>query len=478
MVDKEQTHKSDNALEDMMSSLPEDLPKGANGAQPEVAPITIPDMEVPHIPSPEEIRKKLNKNKKYASEDVMKLILGEDNPLADELLKKKPEDTNFSNMSLANKDVEYVKKYFGAYRITLAKDIPQPVAVIKLGGRTIATVADMTTITGKAKARKSYFLSAVITAAMNPTYYNGTLEVNLPPGRNKIIWIDTEQSEYWSQQILHRVRRTGVEAKEIDNRIIYLNCRDLSIDQLKAMVYISLERHSTESAFCIIDGSRDLVSSVNNEDEATQLARWLPEMAKKYKINITSVLHQNPSGDKGSKLRGHLGTELMNKSEFVVVVEQHPKDKEVFIAGTMLSRDIGSEEVCFMIKDGLLEFVGEPVDNKSEKTKFMYDRSIDQLKKMTVKIYMTHGTYNQKNLAMAIQSHLIENHDNLIGIQKIISEWVPYLENKGLIAIDEDKASKNGQAKFYKKNEFADTETVEAEVAEPPEIEDSDDLPF
>lgn len=475
MVDKDKMHKSDSALEDMASRFPEDLPADTNGVQPEVAPITIPDMATPHIPSAEEIRKKLNKNKKYASKEVMDIILGKDNPLADELLKKKPEDTNFSNMSLPNKDVEYVKKYFSAYRITLAQEIPQPVAVIKLGGRTIATVADMTTITGKAKARKSYFLSAVITAALNPSYYK-LLEVNLPPGRDKIIWIDTEQSEYWSQQILHRVRKTGVDAKEIDGRIIYLNCRDLSIDQLKAMVYISLEKHSADSAFCIIDGSRDLVSSVNNEDESTQLARWLPEMAKKYKTNITSVLHQNPSGDKGSKLRGHLGTELMNKSEFVVVVEQHPKDKEVFIAGTMLSRDIGSEEICFMIKDGLLEFVGEPVDTKSEKSKFMYDFSIDQLKKMTKKVFLTKGTYNQKNLGMAIQTHITENHEVHIGIQKVISEWIPYMENKGLIIIDESQASKNGQAKFYRKNEFADTETVEVEVKEPPEIDQ--ELPF
>jgi len=467
MGEKETMHKSDNVLEDMQQERP-----SSNGVQPDVPPITIPDFDEPIIS--EDL-------KGYLNDDGLKLLLGDDkalNEMASGIMEKKADNVNFSNMSLDTKDVEYAKKYFDAYRVKLSHDIPKPVAVIKLGGRAIATVADMTTITGQAKARKSYFLSAVLTAALNPTYYNGSLEVNLPDDRKKIIWIDTEQSEYWSQQILYRVKKSGVEENEIDERIIYMNCRDLSVDQLKAIVYVSMEKYSEESAFCIIDGSRDLVSSVNNEEEAMHLSRWLPEMAKKYKMNISNVIHQNPSGGTSSKLRGHLGTELMNKSEFVVEIQKHPKDKEVYVAASMLSRDIGTDDLCFTIVDGLLEFVGEPVDTKSEKSKFMYDFTIKQLKKLTRNLFMTKPNYNQKGLSIAIQTYIKESHEMHIGGQKIINEWIPYLENKGLIEIDTDGTSKNKMAKLYKKAKFADTDTHEIEYEEPPEIEDETDLPF
>ena len=432
---------SEGVLKDMMEALPEDLPASDNG---HLAP-----------PPPENVPPEIN---------IMEMMLGANTEIfkkAVDILGKKGDDVKFSNLVLDGNDVAFIKENFDKYRILLSHNIPQPIPVVKLGGRTMATVADMTTITGMAKARKSYFLSAVLTAALNPTYYHH-LEVTLPEGRNKIIWIDTEQSEYWSQQILYRVKRSGVATTTIDERIIYLNCRDLSVTQLKAVLYVSLEMYSSQSSFCIIDGSRDMVTSINDEEEAVKLSRWLPQMAKKYQTNITNVLHQNPSGGDGSKLRGVLGTELMNKSEFIIEIKAHPIDKKVFIAGSMLSRDIGTEDVFFEIDDGLLRFTDEPVDTRSEKSLIMYNLKIEDLKKLTSGIFRTKSKINQKNLSLLIQSQIKETINEHIGVQKIATEWIPYLENKGLIAIDDSITSNNGKARFYKKEEFAETDTTEA----------------
>jgi len=378
-----------------------------------------------------------------------------------DIVKEKPKDVVFSNMTLSGEDVAVVRNNFNNYRILISDEIPNPTPIIKLGGRTIAHKADMSTMTGKAKSGKTYFLSAIITAALNPEYYEGHLEVNLPTERPKIIWIDTEQSDFWSQQILYRVKRSGVSPELIDDNIIYLNCRDLSVNQIKAVTYVAMDMYSSESAFLILDGSRDLVESINDDVEAKNLSRWLPEMAKKYDMNISTVLHQNPAGGEGSKLRGTLGTEFMNKSEFTVEIKVHEKDKDVYIASSMLSRDIGSDEHCFIIEDGILQFTDAPVaDSRTEKSQQMHQMDIDDLKLLTREVFKFKTAMSQANLRVKIQGYLLEKQNMNIGLQKIVAEWLPHLDNKGLIKIDEKNQNSNGKAKYWVKSEFADTETA------------------
>lgn len=401
---------------------------------------------------PEEV---IHKNEEGTdTSDILDMTLGS---LAEKIkgVDKEKDDVKFSNMVIDGKALAHVKAKFLDHRVRVTDEIPQPVTVIRLGGKSIATMGDISTVTGKAKARKSYFLSAVITAALNPHYYQGSLDVVIPQHRNKIIWIDTEQSEYWSQQILFRVKRSGVSIEEIDDRLIYLNCRNLNADQLKAITYFAIDKYHDHASICIIDGSRDLVKSINDEDEAVNLSRWLPEIAEHYNINITNVLHQNPGGGEGSKLRGTIGTELMNKSEFVVEIKKSENDKDVFSASSMLSRDIETDDLFFSIEDGLLEFTDKPSDSRSEKTRFMANLDIAELKSLTKKIFFTNPEFSTNNFIMALQEQLRENFDMHVGVQTLQKSWVPYLENKGLI-----QGEKKGRKNIYTKSAFADSETA------------------
>ena len=56
----------------------------------------------------------------------------------------------------------------------------------------------------------------------------------------------------------------------------------------------------------------------------------------------------------------------------------------------------------------------------------MYDFTIDQLKKMTKKIYMTHGTYNQKNLGMAkmaVHRSRVKITGNMSDEGEVVEGW-------------------------------------------------------
>lgn len=76
----------------------------------------------------------------------------------------------------------------------------------------------------------------------------------------------------------------------------------------------------------ILDGIRDLVFDINDPEEATIVVGSMMRWAEEYDIHVLSILHQN----KGSEhARGHLGTEMVNKSETVVKVDTDPEKNVV-----------------------------------------------------------------------------------------------------------------------------------------------------
>ena len=65
-----------------------------------------------------------------------------------------------------------------------------------------------------------------------------------------------------------------------------------------------------------IDGIRDLLSSINDEESGTQILSELASLADERHMCIWNALHQNPkaNGDGSeAKMRGWIGTELGNK---------------------------------------------------------------------------------------------------------------------------------------------------------------------
>ncbi|MBB6126950.1 P-loop NTPase family protein [Mucilaginibacter lappiensis] len=68
----------------------------------------------------------------------------------------------------------------------------------------------------------------------------------------------------------------------------------------------------------VVDGIRDLVFDINNPEEATNRTGDLMRWAEIYDCHILNILHQNKGNEHA---RGHLGTEMINKSESVIKVE-------------------------------------------------------------------------------------------------------------------------------------------------------------
>ena len=71
--------------------------------------------------------------------------------------------------------------------------------------------------------------------------------------------------------------------------------------------------------FALIDGIADFISSVNDEEQSNAIVKQLEHLATVYNTLIIVVIHRNPNDN---KVRGHLGSQLIRKSESVLAIKK------------------------------------------------------------------------------------------------------------------------------------------------------------
>lgn len=238
-------------------------------------------------------------------------------------------------------------KLIEQHRVKHTDKIPLPDVVLKVNNQVVSTRKNIFGITGKAKVGKS-FLMTLINGAVLQKGDNGVLASFLPAGKDKIVYIDTEQSEYHVSLVLNRIK-SMVDEYKMDNILMYAFD---AVPTAQRMQYTEwLICNTQEIGLVIIDGISDLVMSVNDEIIATETADWMRRMATVNDIAIGYVLHQNPSDN--AKMRGHLGTVLMNKSETVIQISSSKDDESVKLVQTTQTRNRKPDDWSFEIVDGM-----------------------------------------------------------------------------------------------------------------------------
>jgi hypothetical protein len=87
-------------------------------------------------------------------------------------------------------------------------------------------------------------------------------------------------------------------------------------------------------------------------------------------ISIVTVLHQNKSD---TNARGHIGTELMNKSETVISVTKSEQDKEISIVEPVACRNIDFEPFGFEINEDGIPILAENFEMRTATKKDKFD---------------------------------------------------------------------------------------------------------
>lgn len=218
---------------------------------------------------------------------------------------------------------------------------PEPLLSINEYGidKIICTRGSFSLIQGKAKARKTFCTTLLLSSVINKNLYNW-FEGNI---QNSIVVFDTEQSEYYANKVYKRYLKLCDNYQKID----YIPIKPYSPMERQEIINKYLELYSPD--FILIDGIRDLVTSINSEEQATEIVTQLYKWVEFKNCHIMTVLHCNKND---LNARGHLGTELVNKAETVLSVskEKHSNFSSVEVE---YMRDIEMESFSFEILNGL-----------------------------------------------------------------------------------------------------------------------------
>ena len=193
-------------------------------------------------------------------------------------------------------------------RITAASQIPPHEFLFTWNDTPCFARGELVAVTGKAKSGKTY-LNSLLMAACAGEGRLGLSRISEKPLR--VVWIDTEQSEDTTCEIL-RDRIGAMTGQRPDDTLYHVfNLRKVNWQDRMLMVLSAIA--ICQPDLVIFDGIRDVVGDINDYTEAQNTIGQLLRVASEYHTCIVCVLHQNKAVE-DKTLRGALGTELQNKS--------------------------------------------------------------------------------------------------------------------------------------------------------------------
>ena len=285
-----------------------------------------------------------------------------------------------------------------------------PPQIIWVESSAIATLGNFSASTGKAKAKKTFNVSALTAAALASRQVLN-YRAQLPDGKRRILYVDTEQSRYHCHKVLERILRlAGLPTDSDSGNLDFLCLREYSPTTRVQVIEHALSLHGGYG-LVIIDGIRDLLVDINNAGESTVVINKMMEWSSKYDLHIHCVLHQN-KGD--NNVRGHIGTEMNNKAETVIVVRRSDFDSNVSEVSPMHIREKEFRTFAFKInEEGLPETAKDyEQDDREERASRLTYRQISE-------------EQHRQVLTSVLGNHPIK------GFENVVSALMPAYEHIG-----------------------------------------------
>lgn len=238
-----------------------------------------------------------------------------------------------------------------------------PPQIIWIDNSTIATLGNFSASTGKAKSKKTFNVSALVAASLAGKQVLN-YRAHLPEGKQRILYVDTEQSRFHCRSVLERILRlAGLPTTTDPENLDFFCLREYSPSVRVEVIDYAL-RQNKGYGLVIIDGIRDMVYDINSPGESTRIISKLMQWTDDRQIHIHTILHQN-KGDENA--RGHIGTELNNKAETVLLVEKDKGNSDISHVSAMHIRAMDFEPFAFRINDRALPELAEGYKQEARK---------------------------------------------------------------------------------------------------------------
>ena len=236
-------------------------------------------------------------------------------------------------------------------RILPSSDIPPHEFLFRWHDIPCFARGELVALTGKAKSGKTYLNSILMANGLRATGDStlGLHRIRSEPLR--VLWIDTEQSEDSTHEILRDRISTMICEEPNPEQFFVYNLRQVNWQEREELVEAAILLHQPD--LVLFDGIRDVVGDINDYTEAQNVIGKLLSIASFSHACIVCVLHQNKAVE-DKTLRGALGTELQNKS-FETYECQKSIDSRIFTVTQMATRkyDIRFKPQFSISSDGL-----------------------------------------------------------------------------------------------------------------------------
>lgn len=278
------------------------------------------------------------------------------------------------------------------YWLDPREDYPEPYYMLEYNGVPFSTIGGIQAISGQKKNGKTFVLAQLMAAILG----NGTerTEQYLPglrvPERTidylghepRVLYVDTEMEKLNSARVLRRVHwLCDWDLKTPQERFSVLWLKNMPRDgQEEAHVrryrLILAAIDSVKPDIVFIDGIRDLLSSINDEQTAVKILSELSSLAEDRHMCIWNALHQNPrmnSDGEDSKMRGWTGTELGNKvSDTLISIKTKTANGVTFTVKQQDARGKDIDDWKFEVTDdagnlGVPKIISNPGDSRRVK---------------------------------------------------------------------------------------------------------------
>lgn len=212
---------------------------------------------------------------------------------------------------------EIKEKYMGDVSV----EYPETDALFMIGDTPAVRRGEITAIKARAKQGKTMLGSIFMSIAFGAQWDGIRLQADAP----RVLYIDTEQSDRSSTIVARRVLRLArTDDHRNNDRFRYLFLRRMPKAERWDAVKLMVEDFHPDLLF--LDGIVDCCKDYNNNVWSADLIEDVARVATEFSVAILFCLHRNKNKEDDS-MRGHLGTEAVNKAFEVVQVE---KKGEVF----------------------------------------------------------------------------------------------------------------------------------------------------
>ena len=278
------------------------------------------------------------------------------------------ESTNIPNLQSPE---ELAWERLRPYLLDPREDYPEPYHMLEYNGVPFSKVGGLAAISGQKKNGKSFVLTQLMAAILGNG--NERTQQYLPgmsvPERTidfighepRLLYVDTEMEKLSSAKVMRRVHwLCGWDMKYPNDRFAVLWLKNMPKDADKRaheqrfdMIRLAIDTIQPDVMF--VDGLRDLLASINDEEAGTQILDYLGGIAEDRNMSIWCALHQNPqrkNDDDEAKMRGWIGTELGNKvSDTLVSIKTKTASGVTFTVKQQDARDKDLEDWKFEVTD-------------------------------------------------------------------------------------------------------------------------------